>query len=494
MATKEWFAILPYLKTSEPIQVRGIQFRSSDDVEGLPEESKNHLKVLTSLFFLKDSLRILKMTYARIEIEDGEEKSQALFRQMREAKVLIGYLYSSPDQRGRAFLTHEHSDLYLFTPEMVSRFVISPEHGVENLDDSNHTSPENNMTPGYEGYINFNSMLWVIEGCRIYPPSREFWLNISQNLHYDMGLTLSQRHNWALEDLFRERISKSLIIRIFTAMEWYNRSSSISIREDVALLHLAVALECLLQIEPGEKLTERFKETILTLLGSVPRLDSWIDQFYKARSKIVHEGSWPHLHFYAVEREHFPKVLAKKYSGTEYRPLTNYGRIVFRLSLKSILSGLKLTEDYDLASFFFHNQERLNKICSVIGEDKVEPRKRILDASQDIFNLHEYIWESDINLESLIGTTNLIIRSYLLITPSIPEEILNQMNTAIQNNSDVSLREKFDKLELLVKAIHNWKGTGYLKGDITTLDPFNVVWSLLEFAVSPKFMLQAYTT
>jgi hypothetical protein len=494
MPIKEWFAILPYLKTSDTIQIRGVQFRSSDNLEGLPEESQNHLKTLFSLFFLKDNLRISKMSYIRIELNDNAEKSQSIFRQLREARILIAYLYCSPDRNGRAFLSLEHSDLYLFTPEQVSKHIVRPEHGVEDISSVPQADSDDDMVLGYEGYRNFNSSLWVVNDSRIYPPTREFWLNISQDLHYDIGLTFSRRQHWALEEMFHERKSTALSDRIFTSIEWYNRSSSINIGEDVALLHLAIALESLLQLDPSGKITERFKETILTVLGNVPRLDSWIDQFYKARSKIVHEGFWPHLKFYAVESENFPKVLTKKYSGVEYRPLTNYGRIIFRLCLNSILSGAKLTESYGLASFFFHNQERLIKICSTISKEEAEKdaNKRILLASEEVFNLHEHLWEGDIELESLVGTVKLAIRIYLDTTPPAPSEVITFMNQILLLDATASLHDKFELFKQLVNQIHKWRGIGYLKGGITTTDPFEVVWSLLEFAISPRFMLQAH--
>ena len=63
-----------------------------------------------------------------------------------------------------------------------------------------------------------------------------------------------------------------------------------AISESEALVHLAIALESLLKVPSGERLTERFKDAVLTLVGPIPRLDSWLDQFYTARSKAVHEG------------------------------------------------------------------------------------------------------------------------------------------------------------------------------------------------------------
>src|SRR5256884_7463524 len=83
-------------------------------------------------------------------------------------------------------------------------------------------------------------------------------------------------------------------------LEWHNRSTAEEVDERVALLNLAIAFESLLNLE-SDKVTGRFRETIMTLLGSSPRLDSWVDQFYNARSAVAHKGKTHHLMFYAMD-------------------------------------------------------------------------------------------------------------------------------------------------------------------------------------------------
>jgi len=85
--------------------------------------------------------------------------------------------------------------------------------------------------------------------------------------------------------------------RIFVALKWYNRSNSINVSDETALLHLAIAFESLLSLEQAPQITQRFKESVRLLVGPVPKLESWADQFYDARSRIVHEGSGTDLVF-----------------------------------------------------------------------------------------------------------------------------------------------------------------------------------------------------
>ncbi|MBI3913389.1 MAG: hypothetical protein HY327_04280 [Chloroflexi bacterium] len=71
--------------------------------------------------------------------------------------------------------------------------------------------------------------------------------------------------------------------RLLTAITWYNRSITIDADEDVALVNLAIAFESLLGLEPGENITKRFTEAVVLLVGGIPRLGSWLTQFYIPR-------------------------------------------------------------------------------------------------------------------------------------------------------------------------------------------------------------------
>ena len=73
--------------------------------------------------------------------------------------------------------------------------------------------------------------------------------------------------------------------RLLTSLNWYNRTLLSDIDDDITLVNLSIAFECLLGLEQGNKVTERFKETVNVLLGGFPRLDSWLSQFYHARSE-----------------------------------------------------------------------------------------------------------------------------------------------------------------------------------------------------------------
>ena len=71
----------------------------------------------------------------------------------------------------------------------------------------------------------------------------------------------------------REPESTEIEKRIFTALRRHNRSTADEVSEEKALVYLAIAFESLLNLPLGDELTSRFKDTMLILLDSTPRLD-----------------------------------------------------------------------------------------------------------------------------------------------------------------------------------------------------------------------------
>lgn len=233
----------------------------------------------------------------------------------------------------------------------------------------------------------------------MYPPVPRLSLNISQDLWFDLGAFAEAERNWAWVNFLQgyKRENTELEDRLFTAMDWYNRSSVEDLDEPEVLLNLAVAFESLLNLENTDKVIARFEETVMTLLGSVPRLDSWLKQFYDARSSVAHKGMSQHYMFYAKDREktRFPSGYGGKNTAElTYRSLTTSGRRIFRLCLTTILSGAKMAEDDGLSSLFVHNQERLEKILQQLEQKTEPPEKRLHFIAEAVGNLHNHHWSS----------------------------------------------------------------------------------------------------
>ncbi len=128
------------------------------------------------------------------------------------------------------------------------------------------------------------------------------------------------------------------------------------------LVITTIAFEALLSLPIDEK-TNRLTDAIPLLLGRTPRLDIWVRQFYNARSSIIHEGHTRQLRFVATD--------SKKISEEPlYRSLPSYGRQIFQLCLGTLLTGAELAESAGLEEQLITNQERFEKICMILKDEK----------------------------------------------------------------------------------------------------------------------------
>lgn len=497
MAKQVFYGIMPYLKTTKRVVVRGIPFWPSQDLETnheIDDDCKDHLRSLFSMFFLQNEIRIQNMIYTYLHVEINPREPSDILSRLREACILIGFFYSSPHfpSGGPPFLLREHADLHLFSAMKISKYLLGQVD--ESLTSTHQNSLQSNEVEGYEGLLNWHSHFWVADGSRIYPSLPHFWLNLSQDISLDLRLLEYRSHLSSLHYFMngQEAVDEKTKWRIFTALEWYNRSCSGQIGEEVSLVHLATAFESLFNLPQGSDLTDRFKESIILLLGRIPRLDSWIDQFYKARSKVLHEGYWLHMDFYAADSEAYKAILKGKQEGVVYRSLTAYGRRIFQISLQTILAGVLASEETGLASLFFHNQERLEAICRQLSRSDIEPIEKFKQVSQNILDLHEYWLESEniTDLKSVIGTGVLLIMVFLESKPQLTNEVDQSLQSIMNMESDLSEYEQFILFKNLAVLLSHWKGEGISGGNLSSKDPIDILQLYVKYATMPGFILR----
>jgi hypothetical protein len=407
------FAFFPYLKTTKPVHYRGITIRGTDDLTDLPSDAISHFEKLRTMFFLRDHLRIKKMVYAFHKYTD-ELTASEFTEKLIEFQNLACFCYSTPHPTsGEPFLRYEHSSLFLLQPKQIYEGLIRNEHNVEILPEAQNLKVNKRKeVDGYEGFLNNNTHFWVTEGSRIFPPTVDLVLNISQDLSIEFGHHFPQSESYRpLIEYFSTKIeNNSFSDRILTALIWYNRSLRNDIDESEALINLAIAFESLLDLDRSDKLTARFKEAVGLLAGDINRLDSWLTQFYDARSEIVHKGRSSRLMFIPTND---PKN--DKKSELEYRSLVSYGRQIFRICITTIITGAHLAQNLNLPSMLVTNQERFERICQTLGEKDKTPVERLLATSQDVADTDKYrfVPEKGLKIDQMIGTAKLIIKQFL---------------------------------------------------------------------------------
>jgi len=448
------FAFFPYLKTTGLVHYKGLTIKSSDDSSDLPSDAICHLEALRSMFFLRDHLRIKKMSYA-FHAPNKQLSASEFTRQLLEFQTLVRFVYSTPHSTsGEPFLRYEHASLYFFQPKKVSKYLLVSDHNVEILPEAQALEFDSwSETEGYEGRFNNESYFWVTHGSRIFPPTARLWLNIPQDLSIDFNYRISRSRLYApvVEYFITTEKIDDLGERVLVALTWYNRSIEMDINESVALVNLAIAFESLLGLGSDGKTTARFKEAVSLLVGDIPRLDSWLTQFYRARSQIVHEGRSASLMFMATD----DIKKTSKSPELEYRSLVSYGRQVFQVCVATVLTGAQIAKQLKLASLLVTNQQRLERICQVLRQNDMAAADRIVAASQDVRDIETYriVAEKGLKVEQLIGTAKLMLQQYLDIDPDEPPELMKRMEefTKIDSNDHYAalflLRDILDYFE-----------------------------------------------
>ena len=310
-------------------------------------------------------------------------------------------------------------------------------------------------------------------------------------MYRNLGEFLEKDHNWAFRDLFLSEGGEDPENRkrVFVALEWYARSSRDTVTESEALLSLAIALESLLGVPEKDAVRERLKAAILTLLGPVPRLGDWVDQFYNTRSEIVHEGVPSELAFLIGAKEQQQKPQKKATSSIAHRPLLEYGRGVFRLCLASILSGAALAHRAKLAHLLVNNRERLTNICKTLSNTSLLPEKRLLEACEDMADLKEFEMAGvlrGVELKPLLGTARCVLRGFTEAFPDINAEATALMNELAAGKGSTD-RENLTLLKRLLEIL-----CGELQAPCSDDNRRRInsaICDFLSYATDPRFFI-----
>ena len=443
-------------------------FRCTDDREGLTAEESSHVDEIAAMLFLQDDLRIKSASYAMLPALDFE-KPEASLSELEHVQSILAYYYSAPHPTfGDTFLSFEHASVAVFSPEPVSTFLLRPEHHVEAVSEFVLTPDKWHRVPGYQGRYNFLEPFWVTKGSRLYPPIPHLPLNISQDLAGDIGQKFahSQQH-YLLLGLLRQTaapISK----RVLTALGWYNRANSRGAGHDVAIMQLAVAFEALLAL-PRETKTDRFVDAVSLILGRIPRLKRWAEQFYDARSDVAHEGR--------TELLRFKPAGAKTRDEAVYQPLITYGRQIFQLCVGALLFGASLAESVSLQEKFETNQERLDLICKTLADESRSPAERFtaIDETVAVAKEYQFVAETGLNLDTVVGAAQLAAKT-LILCPDLLDPILKSKIEELAN-----AKRSRDWYEVLsaIQAVHDVKAGnpgGASSPQAITLRLIDIVW------------------
>jgi hypothetical protein len=498
------YVILPYVATKRRLSVRGLEFRCSDDLEGLGSEETQHLQALFKLFYLQEDLRLKRMSYHVLPPYERSKWPQAAHR-LRQCSICLRYLCTRPNPRMPRPVNHlvaghypavEVADMYAFDYCNPPTFFFLPERDFENVEYSGSETKEffQRIMDGFDGWmIGRGNTFTIGTSGRIYPPY--FAFDSATPIRYGVDIAaifdeLIHGSKWALKQFISSQSDElaPLEKRVLLAMDWFAQSCEYRINPLRSLVFLAIAFETLLNLKWEAKNTERFKDVVMVLLGSVERLDSWLDQFFKARGAIVHSGEAEFVAYY-------PPTGEKKYDRTmPVSMLTDQGQAIFHLCLDAILSSSVTANDARLHADFRHDEERIQDIFKLINKkDDGSPLERLMSARLAVRDLNNQIYRpaGRAKAASMLNLASKMIDLYLS-GPSweqlgMPVEILSDLKDFVAQVQRVKsakddLRPNFVRLHDLVQAIGRWQGLSQLSGGLPNDEAFDVVVSLLYWA------------
>jgi hypothetical protein len=444
---------------------------------------------IRSMFFLKDHERIDSMSYAYRPDDIEAERVAEWERDSEELRQLLSYVYSSPHHTsgdGSPFLPSESGTVFRFRRKSISRFLLHHDSNGMNViavEPANYPEEdERHEVPGYECDVDGQSTLYVAQGSRIYPPCVRLWLNLSQDLKYDVERVLGSQRNGAVLRYFTHRVTAptDLHERVLNALRWYNRSTSNDSPAEVSLVHLACAFETLLGLEQGRDLTSRLTSAVLLLVGNVPRVDSWVTQFYQARCAIVHTGQAQALTFNPSAAHTKP---ARPDGTAGYRSLTFYGWLVFQVCAAAITTGASVAHRLGLESLLTTNSQRFAEICRLLnGTGTAIERFRAVASLASEVSEFRHIQESALTVPMILGCVKQAVRQLREVagmsSECVPER--DAMASAdVANTLDALSRLK--RLDEALKSA-SWQAAGFG-------EPRSVVAVLVDTAWHYTFML-----
>src|ERR1700733_10267041 len=109
-------AIFPFLKTSVPVTIGRLTFRSTEDTSSLNANQARSVAEVAEMLFLQNDLRVKSASYCIIPFIELDGPGVAL-EKLKRLRTVVGYCYAIPPQIfGHPHLHYEDASLVIFSP------------------------------------------------------------------------------------------------------------------------------------------------------------------------------------------------------------------------------------------------------------------------------------------------------------------------------------------------------------------------------------------
>ena len=425
-------------------------------MEDQPDDQRGAVRDVAEMLFLKDDLKIASATYAILPPVDIDRKG-AEVDHLADIRAIVAYGYSSPhDIFDNILLSPEEVSLVLLTPGEVSSFLVYPEHHTIPLAgslDRRVPVDERHMVHGYSGLYNFTQPLWVARGSRLYPPTPQATLNISQDMAHDF--VEDRRGRSGVGDLLRLLNSPAhpARARAFTALRWYNHANESAAGPDRALLNLAVVFEALFNLPENAK-SERLADAISLILGRTDRIQDWATQFYAARSRVAHEGAAGEPHYRPAGRQ---KAAPEERFGS----LMLSGRAIFQACMSTFLFGMAAAEAARLGEKLVSNAERFTRLCALLDQGSDDPGQLLATAAPIVREIeyHRFVSSTSVEFDLMLGALGRAAAALLLLAPLQTGALEEPLRLSALPRQGRDLVTRLDAVRQLVEAFEAADGS-----------------------------------
>ena len=449
--------LFPFLKTSSHVRLGSLEFRSTNDIDGLPKDQAASVAEIANMLFASGNQRIERASFAIVDrVDFGSGGAPVGLDALSDIEAVVAYLYAAPRHEfNDIFLTPENASIVVLTPNRVAPVMVQSDFNVINVvEHVDLKTDAAGFVDGYDGIFGLKHYFWVASGSRVYGTTPRPTLNISQDLASDVQRSICARADYhLLFQLLMERGRNcDLRDQVFTAVRWFNRANSEHRAEAESFICLSVALETLLRV-PHDAKKDRFVDAIALLLGRVPRLDDWATQFYAARSRAVHDGHVGQVAFVP------PSTLSKRKQNkaATYQSLLAYGREVFQLCLGTVLTGASLSSNADLEAKLITNSERFETVCRTLNDDSIPLAMRLeqLDPLARNIKRYRYVPDTGLAMLAMLGACRAAAR-VTLESSADTSDGLRDVLAAMANASRTD--DCFEQLDALRALVDELKG------------------------------------
>ena len=150
--------VFPFLKTSRPVHLGSLVFRSTDDLDGLPDDQAASVAEIADMLFALNfsNQRIEVASYAISDRIDLDSRSTpARLEEFGDIEAVVAYLYASPRHEfNDLFLTPENASIVVLTPNRVAEGLLRLRFNVVNVDEPVDLEADSAwFVDGYDGVI-----------------------------------------------------------------------------------------------------------------------------------------------------------------------------------------------------------------------------------------------------------------------------------------------------------------------------------------------------